>query len=462
MKKAQFPVLVADDDSSIRRLLKYSLEKIGMSVVVATDGTEAMALMDDSILSVLLDLKMPGASGTECLTFIKEKYPEIPVIMISGVGQVSEAVAAMKQGAFEYVTKPFELDELLCLVQRTVRIARDFREAAQLKQSWVSSKPRLGFGGESESTQQLLQQVGKIAGLNSTVLVTGESGTGKSLLARVIHYAGSRAKGPFISVSCPSLPRELLESEMFGHEKGAFTAAVQRRLGRIEMAQGGTLFLDEIGDLPLHLQPKLLTFLQERQYQRVGGTEVMDADVRVIAATNVDLEERVRGREFREDLYFRLNVIPLKIPPLRERRGDIAPLAGTILDQIAQARGCAPFQFEPEAKEALLRYGWPGNVRELENVLERASAFCDAGIIRAKDLPLQKEVSLRKNGTAGTPSDELNFGGMRLVDIERLAIQKTLALCEGNKAEAARRLGVTEKTIYNKLARYELRESSGK
>lgn len=188
----------------------------------------------------------------------------------------------------------------------------------------------------------------------------------------------------------------------------------------------------------------------------------MDADVRVIAATNVDLEERVRGREFREDLYFRLNVIPLKIPPLRERRGDIAPLAGTILDQIAQARGCAPFQFEPEAKEALLRYGWPGNVRELENVLERASAFCDAGIIRAKDLPLQKEVSLRKNGTAGTPSDELNFGGMRLVDIERLAIQKTLALCEGNKAEAARRLGVTEKTIYNKLARYELRESSGK
>lgn len=327
MKKAQFPVLVADDDSSIRRLLKYSLEKIGLSVVVAADGAEAMALMDDSILSVLLDLKMPGASGTECLTFIKEKYPEIPVIMISGVGQVSEAVAAMKQGAFEYVTKPFELDELLCLVQRTVRIARDFREAAQLKQSWVSSKPRLGFGGGSESTQQLLEQVGKIAGLNSTVLVTGESGTGKSLLARVIHYAGPRAKGPFISVSCPSLPRELLESEMFGHEKGAFTGAVRRRLGRIEMAQGGTLFLDEIGDLPLHLQPKLLTFLQERQYQRVGGTEVMDADVRVIAATNIDLEERVRGREFREDLYFRLNVIPLKIPPLRERRGDIAPLA---------------------------------------------------------------------------------------------------------------------------------------
>jgi DNA-binding NtrC family response regulator len=255
-----------------------------------------------------------------------------------------------------------------------------------------------------------------------------------------------------VAVSCPSLPRDLLESELFGHEKGAFTGAIQQRIGRAEMADGGTLFLDEIGDLPLALQPKLLTFLQERVFQRVGGTETIETDVRVIAATNHDLTDKVQRKEFREDLFFRLNVLPINLPPLRERRSDIPALTQQILEQIATARKSAPCKVAAPALSALQAYNWPGNVRELENILERASAFCSNATITADDLP--PEVT-RKPGTANVPAEELP--AVPLDDLEKLAIEQTLRRCGGNKAEAARQLGITEKTIYNKLARFGLR-----
>ncbi|MBA4150846.1 MAG: sigma-54-dependent Fis family transcriptional regulator [Verrucomicrobia bacterium] len=450
-------ILIADDEEVIRRLLAYNVEKLGASVVLASNGREAIELMTEEILVALIDLKMPLVDGMGCLKHFKEKFPDTPVIMISAAGQVKDAVMAMKQGAFEYVTKPFDLDELVCVVQQAMRLGRSLRETNQLKSAFATSQPAVGFVGASAFTSCLLQQVARIAPLQSTILISGESGTGKSLLARTIHYSSPRAREPFVSVSCPSLPRELIESEMFGHEKGAFTGALQRRLGRVETAEGGTLFLDEIGDLSLHLQPKLLTFLQERRFQRIGGSEVLEADVRVIAATNVDLQEKIRAREFREDLYFRLNVFSLHLEPLRKRTDDIPPLTTQILQRIQKERGCEPLSVEPEALDLMLAHSWPGNVRELENVLERASAFCEGGIIRVQQLPLEINAQVSSQSPETTSGAQMSLAGLPLEEIEKAALQQTLKLCRGNKSEAARRLGITEKTIYNKLKRHGLR-----
>ncbi len=450
-------VLVADDEETLRTLLKYNFTKLGYDVLVACNGREAVEMMTEDVAACVLDLKMPELDGIAALGQIKRLHPETPVVMISAHGQVKDAVEAIKQGALDYVTKPFDLEELLAIVRQAVTVGRGLKEGARLQQAVGNSRPSSDFGGTSEAAQRLRTQVSRIADLNSTVLITGESGTGKSLLARVIHYASSRSKGPFISVSCPSLPRELLESEMFGHEKGAFTGALQRRIGRVEMAEGGTLFLDEVGDLPLSLQPKLLTFLQERIFQRVGGSENLEADVRVIAATNSDLTEKVRNREFREDLYFRLNVIPLKLPPLRSRKEDVLGLAGRFLESVAKERRTQVCSLDPAVQETLLKYHWPGNVRELENVLERASAFAADGVIRRDDLPedlLFLDPPSDAAGAAANGANELSLGGIPLATLEEKALRQTLELCRGNKTEAARRLGVSGKTIYNMMSRY--------
>lgn len=452
-------VLVADDEETLRTLLKYNISKLGYDVLVANNGRHAVDLMNEDVAACVLDLKMPELDGLGALEAIKRDFPETPVVMISAHGEVKDAVEAIKRGALDYVTKPFDLEELLAVVRQAVQLGRELKDGARLQQAVGTSRPTGEFGGTSEAANRLRSQVEKIADLNSTVLITGESGTGKSLLARVIHYSSARAKGPFISVSCPSLPRELLESEMFGHEKGAFTGALQRRIGRVEMAEGGTLFLDEVGDLPLSLQPKLLTFLQERIFQRVGGSENIDADVRIIAATNADLTEKVRNREFREDLFFRLNVIPLKLPPLRVRREDILPLAESFLASVARERGARPCSIHPEARRVLEKYHWPGNVREVENVLERASAFAASGMIVRDDLP---EELLALDTAPETPApdtagvSELRLGGIPLATLEEKALRQTLELCNGNKTEVARRLGVSGKTIYNMMARYGL------
>ncbi len=458
-------ILVADDEVTLRKLLQTHLSRAGLEPVMAGDGEEALEKLTDDIAAILLDVNMPRMNGLEALERIKADHPDMPVVMMSARTEVKDAVDAMKKGALEYLTKPFDLEEVVALARQTVRMGQVSRRQKQLENAVGHSKPIGGFVGESETVERLLEQVQKIAPLESTVMITGESGVGKGLLARTIHYSGPRANGPFVSVSCPSLPRELLESEMFGHEKGSFTGAHQQRIGRIEMADGGTLFLDEVGDLPLDLQPKLLTFLQEREFFRVGGDRPLNANVRVIAATNSDLRTKVRSRDFREDLYFRLNVLPLEIPPLRDRLSDVPILAHHILARIAQARGIPEINLDNSAVQWLCNYSWPGNVRELENVLERSSAFCQDNMITRQDLTtdsflndeeLLHEEPASPNGEkpAGDGRDP-DLRGLTMEEIEKLAISQTLDECGGNKAQAARSLGLTEKTIYNKLKRYE-------
>ncbi|MBL9134322.1 MAG: sigma-54-dependent Fis family transcriptional regulator [Verrucomicrobiales bacterium] len=459
MNQSSRKVLVADDEETIRKLLEYNLRKNGFEPLLACNGREAIALATEDLACALIDLKMPDVDGMGVLAHFRKHQIDVPLVMISAVGQVRDAVMALKMGAFEYVTKPFELDELLAIVQSASRLGVALRENRQWQEAMTGTAPEPLFAGRSAAAQRLLEDISRIANLDVTVLLTGESGVGKGLVARLIHRQSRRATRPFVTVSCPALPRELLESEMFGHEKGAFTGALQRRMGRIEMAEGGTLFLDEIGDLPLLLQPKLLNVLQDRQYQRLGGSDLLAADIRLIAATNVDLEEKVAAREFREDLYYRLNVIPIPIPPLRDRLEDLPDLSRLILDRIAAARGCGAIEIADAALDRLRQHRWPGNVRELENTLERASAFCARNRIEAHDLNLDALPAAPELPPHRLPAnkEQLQVGGLPLADLERLAIQQTLELCKGNKAAAARSLGVTEKTIYNKLSRLGLR-----
>ena len=461
-------VLIADDEDTIRRLLEYNLGRQGFQTIQAVNGREAIAKSDSDLTCALVDLKMPEVDGMGVLEHFKRHHPEVPVIMISAAGQLKDAVAAMKFGAIDYISKPFDLDALIPLVRSAAKMGEALQENRELKEALTRPAPDSRFAGTSAVARKLLETVSRVAQLDSTLLIIGESGVGKGLIARMIHRASGRAEGPFITASCPALPRELLESEMFGHERGAFTGAHQRRIGRIEMAKGGTLFLDEIGDLPLLLQPKLLNVLQDRQFQRLGGAEVLDADARLIAATNVDLAEKVAAREFREDLYYRLNVIPIHIPPLRERLDDLPDLSAQILSRIGAARSKEPLGIDPEAMSVLKRYRWPGNIRELENVLERSAAFCEGDFITADDLApeLHSASAWSRPGPAdeaGNAPEEADangvpqVGGMTLEDLERLALQQTLILCGGNKAATARKLGTTEKSIYNKLTRLGLR-----
>ena len=441
-------MLIADDDAVTRRLLQRHLRDAGYRTVLAADGEEALRKMTPAVAVALLDLRMPKISGMECLAKIRERFPEVSVTMISQHAEVRDAVEAMKQGAREYIIKPVDPEELLAHVGQAVVSSRLVRENRQLRQAVSSPTLPSPFLAESPAALAIASQTARIAELDSTVLITGESGTGKTTIARTIHHGGPRAKQPFIDVSCATLPRDLIESELFGHVRGAFTGAVSDRLGRAEMADGGTLFLDEIGDLPLELQPKLLTFLQDRKVQPIGAMSSRTVDVRVIAATHQDLQRKCRERSFREDLFFRLNVLPLAIPPLRERREDIAQFAAYVLERIAEKRGCAPYLLTDEARRLLIHHPWPGNIRELENVLERASAFCVEGVIGPDDLGLAGDPE-----PADSVSANGSLAGLTFAEIERRAILDALAHSGGNKKAAARQLGIDEKTIHNKIKR---------
>ncbi len=448
-------ILVADDDPLSRKVLQRFLNHGNHEAIVAQDGVEAMELMDDDVSVALLDLNMPRASGMDVLQFIREEFADAQVIMVSGEGEIQDAVAAMKAGACDYITKPVDSDELLATVALGIDRAGMSRENRGLREAVGGTLPAKQFAAHSDVSRHLLNQVTKVAPLDSSVLLTGESGTGKSTLARLIHQHGPRHEGPFVSVNCASLPRDLIEAELFGHSKGAFTGASGDRPGRIEIAHGGTLFLDEIGDLPLELQPKLLTFLQDRTIQRIGSNTVIDVDVRIIAATHQNLAEMCQSGRFRQDLFYRLNVLNLVAPALRERREDILPVANDVLNRISARRGTPQLALGESARTVLLQHGWPGNVRELENVLERASVFCDGPAIEASDLELPDSLALvgcvTEVGGAGS------FVGMTLAELERRAIKNTLAHCEGNKAKTARVLGISEKSIYNKMRRLGMR-----
>jgi DNA-binding NtrC family response regulator len=443
-------ILIADDDKNIRTLLDYNLKKNGYTTVLAEDGMQTLSLLSDDISVVLLDLQMPGTTGMECLRHIKTSFQDMQVIIITASSKVSDAVEALKAGAYDYLTKPLDMDMLIALLHKATLVSHLSTENRRLKQLLTDCRPQTAFLGASIPVKDLLSRCEKIADLDTTILITGESGVGKGLLARQIHYTGSRAGKPFVTVSCTSLPRELVETELFGHEKGSFTGAHQRRAGLLEIADGGTLFLDEIGDMPLELQPKLLSFLQERTFKRVGGNTSLSVDVRIMAATHQDLPALIKKQSFREDLFFRINVIPLHIPPLRDRPEDVELLADNFLGRIARKRGSAPFALSEDSLAALRAYAWPGNVRELENVLERTTVFSGSQSISAVDLPPELLAApLRQR-----PETALLPKGIKLEKLERLAIKQTLIDCDGNKAMAARSLGISEKSIYNKLKRF--------
>lgn len=401
-------ILVVDDEESIRWALRKALEREGYRVVLAADGVEGLTrATDPSIDLVLMDIKMPGAEGLETLSRIKEARPELPVIIMTAFGTLQAAVQAMKRGAYDYITKPFDFGELTILVRRVFEIRELTERVAQMEA--LGGRP-FDFGGVvglCPAMQQIFKLVGKMAASDLTVLVRGESGTGKELLAKAIHYNSRRSARPFVAVNCAAIPRELLESELFGHERGAFTGASALRRGKFELAEGGTIFLDEIGDMDIGLQAKILRVLQERQFERVGGERSLSADVRVIAATNQNLEAAVAQKGFREDLYYRLNVVAINLPPLRERVEDIPLLVNHFLHRFAEEQKHEPKTLPPDTLELMLAYRWPGNIRELENAVKRACVLAPTSLILPEHLP----TALRQVDELGAPGADRPSSG---------------------------------------------------
>ncbi len=444
-------ILIVDDDSPHRSMLRTVLRGWGYAVEEAEDGAAAVEQVKARAFdAVLTDVRMARLDGIAALREIREWNPSIPVLIMTAWSSVQNAVDALRLGACDYLTKPLELDELKLALERALdhtRLARESQEPGRA-QSEASSL----LLGRSEAMRELVEMVETVAPTEATVLVSGESGTGKELVARAIQAASTRRDKPFVTINCAALAENLLESELFGHEKGAFTGADRRREGRFVQAHGGTLFLDEIGEMPLSLQAKLLRVLQQGEVQRVGCDETIKVDVRVIAATNRVLADEVAAGRFREDLFYRLNVIGLEVPPLRARREDIPLLASTFLERHAAANRKTIKGFTPQAMDAMLRYGWPGNVRELENAVERAVILSGGEYIAERALPL----AVQNAPVPDADGEELALGSMSLEDVERKAIEATLRETEDNKSEAARRLGITRATLHSKLKKYGL------
>ena len=444
-------ILIVDDDSPHRSMLRTVLRGWGYAVEEAEDGAAAVEQVKARAFdAVLTDVRMARLDGIAALREIREWNPSIPVLIMTAWSSVQNAVDALRLGAYDYLTKPLELDELKLALERALdhtRLARESQEPGRA-QSEASSL----LLGRSEAMRELVEMVETVAPTEATVLVSGESGTGKELVARAIQAASTRRDKPFVTINCAALAENLLESELFGHEKGAFTGADRRREGRFVQAHGGTLFLDEIGEMPLSLQAKLLRVLQQGEVQRVGCDETIKVDVRVIAATNRVLADEVAAGRFREDLFYRLNVIGLEVPPLRARREDIPLLASTFLERHAAANRKTIKGFTPQAMDAMLRYGWPGNVRELENAVERAVILSGGEYVADRALPL----AVQNAPVPDADGEELALGSMSLEDVERKAIEATLRETEDNKSEAARRLGITRATLHSKLKKYGL------
>ncbi len=444
-------LLLVDDDESILSLLSTAAKSRGWYPAVARSGAEGCQLLSAEIKAVVLDHGLPDGDGIQALARLRRLRPEVPVIMLTGHNDAETAVRALRAGADDYLTKPFELERLFGVIQDACRSRRQSSNA----QAFDAKPVPRGRGSSWEKNRsprmrELYQHMQKAAQLDVTLLLTGESGTGKTYIAREIHYLSPRAAEPFIPVSCPALPRELLESELFGHERGAFTGATATREGRFEQATKGTIFMDEIGDLPGELQPKLLTVLQDQEFFRVGGNRMMRTDARVIAATNIDLQARVRDGRFREDLYYRLNVLELHLPPLRNRLEDLPDLTRSILDRIALKRSKEAWSVTTAAVQALASHSWPGNIRQLENVLERATAFATGVELDERDiLPLLDKRSDTRTPEAGLPRS--------LQEAERQTFVDAYLRNGRNKVRTARELGVAERTVYNLLARYELK-----
>lgn len=457
MEKKQ--VIIIDDEENMRYMLQLTLESEGYEVETASNGAEGIAKIHSNHFDfVICDIKMPKVSGLDVLASVIESSPNIPVIMISAFGTIDTAIQAMKQGAYDYVMKPFKQDEILLTLKKAEERERLRLENQFLRQE-VERKYRFeNIIGKSSQMQEIFRKIEKITNYRTTVLITGESGTGKELVAKAIHYAGNRKEYPFIAVNCGAIPHELLESELFGHVKGAFTGAHISRPGLILQAHHGTLFLDEIGELPLNLQVKLLRFLQEGEIRKVGDTQTLTVDVRVIAATSRNLEKAVAQGVFREDLYYRLNVVPLHLPPLRERREDIALLVRHFLKKYTQELGKNITHIAPESMKALLGYEWKGNIRELENILERAIVMTEGDTITTEYFP-QELLQLQSQIIVNIPEPWISLKEV-LKEItrmtEQILITRALKRTENNRTRAAQLLEISHRALMYKLKEYDL------
>lgn len=448
-------VLVVDDAQHLRRSLAELFTSDGYHVLEAADGNEALTMLEQNRPDVIfLDLNMPHRDGLSTLAVLKAD-PEtqtIPVVILTSFGGSEQTITAMKAGAYDYITKPFEADHILRMATRAVEAHRLSRELERLRSAGpLGDTDNSGLMGRHPTMREVFKLIGKVASSDATVLITGESGTGKELIARAIHRHSSRCSRPLVAINCAAIPEGLLESELFGHERGAFTGAVQSKPGRFEDAEGGTVFLDEIGDLPMGLQVKLLRVLQEHTFERLGGKQPLHVDFRIVAATNRDLRQAIAGGRFREDLFYRLNVVQIEVPPLRARRSDIPELAEHFLRQYQAQRAGGPTAFSDDALRALLLYDYPGNVRELEHLIQRAVLMTQGPLITMEDISEQ----------AGGPACE--SGGLGLQELltlpmeeatralEHILITRALTRASGNKAEAARLLGIHRQTLYTKL-----------
>lgn len=458
-------ILVVDDEANLRKVLSAMLRREGFSVLTAADGAEALALLASHRVDVLLtDLRMPQLDGMALLERTHAEYPGTPVVMLTAHGTVDTAVTAMKLGAFDYLTKPFDKEELQVVMQKAAASAD-----LSLSEPSEADDGRFGVVGNSSVLQDVFRTIDKVAPSPSTVLVTGESGTGKELIARALHERSPRSEKPFIRINCAAIPRELMESELFGYEQGAFTGAVGSKPGRFELADEGTLFLDEIGEIPLEMQVKLLRALQESEFERVGGVTTTRVDVRLVAATNQDLAQLVRDGAFREDLYYRLNVVPIVLPPLRDRRDDIPLLAHHFLKKYNERLGKTVEAVDEGALSLLKGYAWPGNIRELENVMERAILFAENHTITADELPDQvrspdapAEAAVSQSSQDLTPTGPV--GPLKEIvrqhteTVEKDLIRRALDETGGNVTKAARRLEISRKSLQNKMKELGLRD----
>jgi len=441
-------ILIVDDEANARAALSEILRDEGYATETAADGFKALGKLEEFSPDVILtDLKMPGLDGIAFMEKAKAAAPGAVFVVMTAFGTIGSAVAAVKKGAENYLTKPLEYEALSAVIERAMEKARLMQEARHLRDRL---RERNAFGHivtDDPKMSAVLELVAQVGPSKASVLVTGESGTGKELIAEAIHAASPRAKMPFVRLHCAALAESLLESELFGHERGAFTGAVARREGPIKQADGGTLFLDEIGEIPPGTQVKLLRFLQDKTFERVGGNETLKVDVRILAATNRDLKAEIKKGAFREDLFYRLNVVTVELPPLRQRHGDVVPLASFFLRRYAAENGRAIEGFSDDAITILGAYGWPGNVRELENVVERAVVLCDGPLVEAKHLP-----------STMTPQDEQPgpppIPGSTIADLEKYAIMTTLEACGGSTSKAAMLLGISTRKIQYKLHEY--------
>ncbi|HEX8948047.1 MAG TPA: sigma-54 dependent transcriptional regulator [Dissulfurispiraceae bacterium] len=447
-------ILIVEDKKSMSDMLSMAIKSEGFAAKAAftvKDGLASLAEGDTD--AVITDLRLPDGSGMEILKAVKERFPLVPVIVMTAFGSIELAVRAVKEGAYEFITKPFDPDHLLLLLKRALDEKSVQKENILLKKEFSKFLKQPEIIGVSEPWKGVMEKVGKVAPLKTTALILGESGTGKELVAKAIHNASPRAKEPFVAVNCAAVPPDLIENELFGHEKGAFTGAHEIKPGRFELANRGTIFLDEIGDMAMPLQAKLLRVLQESEFERVGGARTLKVDVRVVAASNKDLESEVSAGRFREDLFYRLNVFPVVIPPLRERREDIIPVAEYFISSFAKEMSKQTPSITPEVKALLLKNDWKGNVRELRNVLERAVILCDGRALLPGHFHLERDAAKgQEQGRPDAPLHEVAQSAARSAEKER--IESALKQTGGNKSRAAELLQVSYKTLLNKIKEY--------